>query len=110
MIVPGDGTYEDTLARLLAGKYETWSMRLFRFLLFPGMIALDVGANMGIYTLLAAREVGPGGRVIAVEPDPVALQFLKSNIAANGYSGIVTVVEDAASDGCRSARLYSTAR
>jgi len=54
----------------------------------PGMIALDVGADIGYYALNLARLVGPEGRVIAFEPIPKARARLEQNIAANGYKNI----------------------
>jgi len=46
-------------------------------------VFLDVGCNCGIYSVLASKLVGPTGRVIAVEPNPVVLQLLRENIAIN---------------------------
>jgi len=54
----------------------------------PGMIALDVGADIGYYTVNLAKRVGPGGRVIAFEPIPAARERLLQNIATNGYKNI----------------------
>jgi FkbM family methyltransferase len=54
----------------------------------PGMTVLDVGANIGVFTLAAARLVGPTGRVIAFEPLPRNHRFLMANLALNGYSHV----------------------
>ena len=54
----------------------------------PGMVALDVGADIGYYTLNLARRVGLKGRVIAFEPIPDARQRLEENIDLNGYQNI----------------------
>jgi FkbM family methyltransferase len=51
----------------------------------PGDRFLDIGANIGIYTLVAAQKVGPEGVVYAVEPHVVNFQSLLRNIAANQY-------------------------
>ncbi len=45
-------------------------------------VFVDVGANVGIYTLSAARSLGPAGRIVAIEPYPPALARLRFNIAA----------------------------
>lgn len=49
----------------------------------PGDIAIDIGANVGAYTLFMAGLVGPSGRVIAVEPQPSVLGRLRENVAFN---------------------------
>ena len=43
-------------------------MALAAAFLKPGMTVLDVGANIGLYSILAAKRVGPGGSVWAFEP------------------------------------------
>lgn len=54
----------------------------------PGMIALDVGADIGYYSLQMSRLVGPAGRVIAFEPIPDARRRLEHNIALNDCKNI----------------------
>jgi FkbM family methyltransferase len=63
----------------------------------PGDCFVDVGANVGFYSLVAARRVGPGGRVIAFEPNPATCARLRANIDLNGFAN-VSVVETALSD------------
>jgi FkbM family methyltransferase len=57
----------------------------------------DGGANVGFFTLIGARLVGPGGRVVAIEPQPEAAARLRANVAANGFEN-VTIVEAAVAD------------
>lgn len=64
----------------------------------PGGTFVDVGANWGYFTLVAAHAVGPGGRVLALEPDPRMAAELRANVARNGIRH-VTVEEAAASVG-----------
>ena len=54
----------------------------------PGQTVLDLGANVGLYTLLFAKLVGPVGRVIAFEPGPKSFQLLVKNIEVNGYKNV----------------------
>jgi FkbM family methyltransferase len=54
----------------------------------PGMTVLDVGANIGYFSLLFARLVGAGGHVFAFEPEPHNFDLLCRNIARNGYTNI----------------------
>lgn len=49
----------------------------------PGMTVLDVGANVGAFTLAAARRIGPEGRLFMIEPDQENLQALQHCIVAN---------------------------
>ena len=61
-----------------------------------GGLVLDVGAQIGLFTLLAARRVGPEGRVIALEPEPSNHALLLRNVALNRLQN-VTVIRKAAS-------------
>lgn len=65
------------------GSYEFGKQRLFAALVKPGSVVWDVGAHVGFYTLLAARAVGPSGRVVAFEPVPRNLRYLRRHIALN---------------------------
>lgn len=53
-----------------------------------GMGALDIGANIGYYTLLLSRIAGPDGHVFAVEPAPMVRDSLERNIAANSLVNV----------------------
>ena len=79
------------------GGRESFTLSLWAALTRPGVTALDVGAHIGIFALVAARGVGPGGRVWAIEPNPQTIRYLEHNLRANGYEN-VTVMETAASD------------
>jgi FkbM family methyltransferase len=56
-----------------------------------GDIVIDVGAHIGLYTLIAAKKVGPSGKVIAIEPDPENFKILKKNILLNKLSNVETL-------------------
>jgi FkbM family methyltransferase len=70
------------------GAYERWETATVRRQLRPGTCFVDVGANVGYFTLLAARVVGPGGQVIAVEPSRYAADRLARTIAANRLGNV----------------------
>ena len=91
---------------LLFGVYENGELDLFEKLLRPGMTVVDVGANIGLYTALAAKGVGPTGRVLALEPDPESFAFLRRTIAENGFEN-VEPFQVAASAAAGDAELYS---
>lgn len=78
---------------------------LFQRLLRPGMTVVDGGAHVGLYTVLAARGVGPTGFVIAVEPDLYNLVALRVNVDRAGAEN-VEVVAEALADGAGTARFY----
>lgn len=70
-----------------------------------GMTVLDVGANIGYFTLLFARLVGADGRVFAFEPEPHNFDLLQRNIRRNGYAN-VTAVAKALSRASGTQQLY----
>jgi FkbM family methyltransferase len=80
---------EDHIQRLIyIGAYERDLERVLRGWLKPGMTFLDVGANAGFFTLLAARLVGSAGRVISVEPSPWVAERLAATVARNGLANV----------------------
>ena len=90
---------------LWVGHHEEEELRHFSQNCHPGMGVLDIGANVGFWTALAARLVGPQGRVLAFEPDPSNFQCLQATLAANSFSW-VEPYPLAASDQAGSIRLY----
>ncbi len=79
------GWYEPRVAKLLARVTER------------GMVAFDIGANVGYFTLLLARAVGPRGKVFAFEPAQRNASLLRRHLALNGFRN-VEVVQAAVSD------------
>jgi FkbM family methyltransferase len=73
------------------GRVELPVQRALAELLNPGVVCFDVGANVGFYSVLAARIVGPAGRVVAFEPHPENVEALERNIRANGLSNVIVV-------------------
>lgn len=70
------------------GVFEPKETALVLQYLKPGMTVVDIGANVGYYTLLAASCVGRSGRVIAVEPSPLAYQKLVTTVLTNRISQV----------------------
>ncbi len=54
----------------------------------PGCVVLDVGANVGFYTIIAAKHVGPSGRVVAFEPVESTVQALRHNVTLNDFAHV----------------------
>lgn len=69
------------------------------------MTVLDLGANVGYYTLIAAHLVGPRGRVHAFEPDPESYDLLVKSVRLNGHTNVTTVCA-AVADRAERGRLY----
>jgi FkbM family methyltransferase len=87
------------------GAYEQESVAWFRSALRPGMTVLDIGANVGQYSLIAGSDVGPHGRVHSFEPNPGTFRRLSANIELNGFRH-VTAHRLALSDTAGTATLY----
>ena len=66
------------------GVWEARETQFLRELLRPGDTFVDVGANIGYFSVLAARCMGSGGYVIAFEPEPRNLELLRMNLAHHG--------------------------
>lgn len=75
--------------------FEKNERALFCAAIRPGNVVLDVGANVGIYTLLAAKR---GARVFAIEADPRNVEVLRHHVHLNGFDDRVTIFPIAAGD------------
>ncbi len=85
-----------TAFSFVLGTWDAEEQQLLVSHLRPGGVFYDVGANIGFLSLLAARLVGPAGRVAAFEPLPVNAAQLERNANLNGFTN-VTLVEAAVS-------------
>jgi FkbM family methyltransferase len=74
------------------GEGELAVQRVLAERIRPGTVFYDLGANIGLFSLLAARLVGAGGKVFSFEPDASVAARLRRNVARNGFEN-VTVVE-----------------
>jgi FkbM family methyltransferase len=87
-IASGDIT---TLPTLADGTYEAAELDQFLAGIRPGAVVADIGANIGIWSALLSRAVGPEGRVVAFEPSPDNLTLLRSNLERNHCSNVEIV-------------------
>jgi len=71
-----------------ARTYETHVTAALKKSLGPGMVFIDIGANIGYFSLLAARLVGKEGRVISFEPFQQNVQLLHASLKLNGFDNI----------------------
>jgi FkbM family methyltransferase len=88
---------DETLRRLKLSN-EAGLQEVLCSTLRPGDSVFDIGANLGLHTLLAARLVGAGGSVWAFEPVPANLRLLRRNLELNDLLGWVHVVPKAVSN------------
>ena len=80
---------------LLQGYWELWVTSALARLTKPGKLAIDIGANIGYYTMLLADAVGPRGKVLAFEPNPRLANMLRASVGANGFGDRADVRDDA---------------
>ncbi|MEB3293387.1 MAG: FkbM family methyltransferase [Synechococcales bacterium] len=86
-----------TSVLLGAGDWFEAEMEFWRNSIQPGMTVIDVGANVGVYSLSAAQRVGAQGRVFAIEPFSGCVQALNASKQVNQWSQL-TICHGAASD------------
>lgn len=89
------------------GTYEVVRIRAFTEALTQGAVVYDIGANAGIYSLLASSRVGPSGMVCAFEPLERNLSYLRRHLTLNNVQNCV-VLETAVSNR-EEARRFSVA-
>jgi FkbM family methyltransferase len=83
-------TFEEVDAfRHHGGHFERSELDIVSRFAAPGMVAIDVGANIGAFTALLARRLGPGGQVHAFEPLERARTRLRTTLQLNGVSNVI---------------------
>jgi FkbM family methyltransferase len=92
----------------LYGVWDLLGTRFVQLFLRPGMTVLDVGANIGYYSLVAGRRVGPGGVVHSFEPHDEIRDRLARNVARNGLQNVL-VREEAVTNLTGDVRFYPSA-
>lgn len=85
--------------------HEEITTRLFKKTVKEGNIVIDLGANIGYFTLLAANLVGKRGKVYAFEPEPKNYNYLLKNIRLNNYDNVLAT-QKAVSDKIGRTNLY----
>jgi FkbM family methyltransferase len=97
-LYPGNETSRSVF---VTGRYEPNEFCLLQRILKPGMTFIDAGANMGLYSVFAARRVGPRGKVLALEPSAREFEILQKNVKLNLLTNVITIrkaLADRASD------------
>src|SRR5271165_5329770 len=88
--------------------FDAHVLSILREFIEPGSVFVDVGANIGWFTMIGSRLTGPKGHVFAIEPDPRNCDILSRNIAHNGC-GNVTIYPIAAGAADGKSFLYRSA-
>jgi FkbM family methyltransferase len=73
------------------GWWEREEAEWLRSVVRPGDVMVDCGANVGYFTLLGSRLVGPQGRVVALEPEPRNLALLRRNVRRHRLDNVAIV-------------------
>jgi|SRR5690242_4393802 len=101
---PGEGLWlrlnPRTGSDYLQGGGEPEVQAALQRYLRPGMTFYDMGANIGFFSLLAARIVGPEGSVVAFEADPEVAERLREHVVHNQFSKIVVLQKAVWSETC----------
>ncbi len=74
------------------GEFSGMEADLFRQIVKPGMVAFDIGANIGVQTVGLAKAVGAQGQVVAFEPQRILHQMLCGNLALNGLTNVMALM------------------
>jgi FkbM family methyltransferase len=90
------------------GTYETALLKTFADAISPGTVIYDVGANVGIYALLACIRTGPAGSVYSFEPAERNFAYMQRHIALNRVENC-TLVQAAVSDSDGTQRFAAAA-
>jgi len=70
------------------GSFESTTTNLIKLILKEGDQMLDLGANIGYYTLIASKLIGDKGKIFAFEPDPITFKYLMKNIKINEVKNV----------------------
>ena len=90
-------------------KHELTEIEFLKQIIKNGDTVLDLGANIGVYTLIFAKLVGKSGHVFAFEPDPTNFEILSKNVVENKHEN-VTLVQKAVSEKNDKIKLFVSKR
>jgi FkbM family methyltransferase len=86
------------LSKVRDGIMEPFTRKVFIDLIKPGMVVLDIGSCLGLYSVLSARRLDGKGKVYSIEPDYRNYEYLVKNINQNNLSHMIIPVDKALSD------------
>jgi FkbM family methyltransferase len=106
LIYSGDGDAQELLYHLHQREWYSQDMEVLRPLVAPGMTVVDVGANLGFFSLMVAPLLRPGGRILALEPSPRTFAKLGRTIERNRLGDVVTALNSGCAAAPGSATLH----
>jgi FkbM family methyltransferase len=110
MMVLTDGHISDIATELLFKKeHEPTTTKIFKAIIKQGDYVIDVGANIGYFSLLSSKLVGTEGMVWAFEPDKDNVKALINNVMLNKYEN-VRIRDEAVSDKTGQLTLYTSSK
>lgn len=77
--------------RFIRGIYDRSAVDKLLALILPGSVVYDVGAHVGYLSMVASRCVGERGRVVAFEPLPLNLRYLRGHVRVNALRNVEVV-------------------
>ena len=92
VIIDGDKIFldeKDSLLLSINKIYEKNETNFVKDSVNKGDVVIDIGANIGYYTLMFAKLVGDTGKIYSFEPDPRNFLILEKNIQINGYNNVI---------------------
>lgn len=95
-------------SRWYASDYEPNTFTFLRAHCRPGDVVFDIGAHLGLFTVVMAKLVGPKGRVASFEPTPLSREVLTETVQLNGCEDVVDVRPEAVSGAVGNATFFDT--
>ena len=99
------GIHSDLLRE---GKREPFATEILMKDTLPGEVVLEIGANIGYYTILQSKKIGPRGKIYAIEPEKDNFEYLKKNVKLNSLDN-VTLFKQAIGDKNGELKIYAYA-
>lgn len=106
ILLNGELTWVLPRWRSLDQNYEQKTVASFTEVVKSGQVVWDVGAHVGLFSIIAARRVGGNGQVVAWEPSPDAFANLQHHLKANGLSHLTRSFQEVVSDGKASEAVF----
>lgn len=97
-IIVNSNDFGGPMNYISGGRYEQDNLDVLLSFVRPDTVFLDIGANLGFFTLQIARRIARKGRVFAFEPHPMLFDLLNRNVFLNGFSHVVTAHNFGVSD------------